>query len=356
MQARKVLEGVERISWDTAACLCFAGSAKASMRFLGEKVTDDYVMGISGGAFSMFWGMPWSPANVDLLVIGEEPVKRSFDALGFDYTLIAKGHPGDKINEKEPFRKMIVESIDRGIPVIAKGVVGPPECCVIAGYDGNGDVLHGWSYYQGIADFYKGIATEYFSTDRWFENCHGLIIIGEKKQRPSRRQVLQDTLEWAIRLGRVPEFLLFAEGRPYRFMSGLAAYEAMAEALLRDEDFPDGDLDVLTSRCVSISNDGIPLLSYKRKSATRFLNGMAGEGLPGADELRRSAEEYNEEVRILDEASVMAPFTYAPEGERLRLADPAHRRGLSRLVRAAKAQEERAVECLESALAELAGN
>ena len=113
---------------------------------------------------------------------------------------------------------------------------------------------------------------------------------------------------------------------------------------------------MLTSRCVSISNDGIPLLSYKRQSATRFVNGMAGEGLPGADELRRSAEEYDEEVRILDEASSMAPFTYAPEGERLRLAEPAHRRKLSHLVRAAKAHEERAVECLENALAELAGN
>jgi len=346
---KRVLEGVERVSWGHAACLAFPGSAKAVMHYLGEDVTDDYMMGISGGAFSMYWGVPWSAANVDLLVIGEEPVRRTFDALGYVYTSIDRWKQEDQVRMKELFRDSIVDSVNCGRPVIAKGVVGPPECCIVTGYDKGGDVLYGWSYYQGVASFYQGDAESYFIKDNWYDNCYGLILICEKKPKPPRRQVLQDTLEWAIRLARVPEFLCGLE----RFMSGLAAFDAMADALLRDEDFPARNLDILTSRCVSISNDGIPLMSEKRKSAVRFLRSMAEEGLPGADELGKAAKQYELEIQILDQAATMSPYTYAPKEERLRMAKPAHRRELSRLVREAKVLEEKAVGNLVYALNEL---
>lgn len=355
-QAKKVLEGVERIGWGYAAALAFPGSAKAVMRYLGEDVTDDCVMGISGGAFSAYWGMPWSAANVDLLIIGEQPMIRTFDALGYAHTSINRWRHEDQARMKEIFRESIIDRIDHGVPVIAKGVVGPPECCVVTGYDKGGDVLYGWSYYQGVASFYQGDPESYFIKDDWYDNCYGLILVYERKPKPSRSQVLQDTLEWAIELARVPEFMMFSGGRAERFMSGLAAYEAMTEALLRDGDFPTGNLEVLTSRCVSISNDGIPLMSEKRKSAVRFLKGMAEEGLPAADELRKASEEYELEIQILDRAATMAPYTYAPKDERLRMADPVHRRKLARLIREAKAREERAVECLERALEQLAGH
>ena len=44
-------------------------------------------------------------------------------------------------------RGHIIESIrDRGRPVIAHGVIGPPEECIIAGYDEGGDVSVGWNF------------------------------------------------------------------------------------------------------------------------------------------------------------------------------------------------------------------
>ena len=39
-------------------------------------------------AFKMFWIPPWSPANCDLLIIGEEPIQRTFTALGYGYRFI----------------------------------------------------------------------------------------------------------------------------------------------------------------------------------------------------------------------------------------------------------------------------
>jgi RNA polymerase sigma factor (sigma-70 family) len=84
----KVLEGIERIHWQTTSCLCFVGSAAVTLRYLGEQASADYVMGISGGAFSSLWGMPWFDANSDLLFIGEEPIPRTFWAFGYGYSLV----------------------------------------------------------------------------------------------------------------------------------------------------------------------------------------------------------------------------------------------------------------------------
>lgn len=351
LASRKVLEGVERISWEGTSCLCLVGSTIASLRYLGEEITNDYVMGVSGGAFKIFWEMPWSPANCSLLLIGEEPVRRSFVALGYDYSFIPDYNPQDSAHAKELFRKKIVDSIDSGHPVIAVGVVGPPECSVITGYDKGGDVLYGWSYFQENP-------TGYFSTEEWFENCHGLILIGEKKPKPSRRQVLQDTLEWAVKLARVPEFKTWVirGAYPTRVRSGLAAYNAFAEALEHDEDFPADNLDVLTFRCIPIANDGIFLMECKRGVAARFLKNMAEERFPGAEELQEAADAYTQEAQTWHQAAGKTPWSGAPEEERRKIADPALRRELSRLVREAKMFEERAVEHVEKALKELAGH
>lgn len=350
-QTKNIIEGIERMSWDTTACLCYAGSVAVAIRYLGEEVTDDYVMGVSGGAFSMIWGMPWSAANCDLLVIGEDPLRYAFNALGYEYTAIYRD-PNDPMYTKEFFRQMIVDNIDQKCPVIATGVLGP-ECCVISGYDMGGDVLYGWSYYQIVAEYYQGDAKSYFKKDDWYRDFYELVIIGNKKPQPSRYQIFKNTLAWAIRLTRVPEHLLFIDGQAERFMSGLAAYDAMIDALLRDKDFPAGNLDVLTFRCVPISNDGIPLLCEKRKSAIRFLNSLVAEGYPCADELQKATESYSQETQLLDRAAAIVPFTYAPEEDRLRMADPLLRKEVARLVSEAKEYEKQAVEHLEKALKEL---
>ena len=65
-RTRNVLEGVEQIGFGKTACLCYPGSVEAVMRYLGEPVTTEYVMGVSGGAFVILWGMPWCNANCDI--------------------------------------------------------------------------------------------------------------------------------------------------------------------------------------------------------------------------------------------------------------------------------------------------
>ena len=134
---------------------------------------------------------------------------------------------------------------------------------------------------------------------------------------------------------------------------GLAAYDGMADAVLRDEDFPAGNLDVLTYRTYALSNDGVCLMAAKRASAAAFLTAMAEEGLTGAADLRRAAALYTQESQVFERAVRLAPWSGAPEAKRLALAERPRREEISRLVREAKGYEEQAVQCLERALAAL---
>jgi hypothetical protein len=210
-------------------------------------------------------------------------------------------------------------------------------------------VLYGWSYFQEDKSGYHRSAN-------WSDReCFSLILIGDKKAPPSRRQVLRDSLEWAVKLARAPEFPdLFvgaAEARPDRprIKSGLAAYDAFAEGLERDADFPADNLEVLTSRLIPIANDGIYLMGCKRNAAARFLRSMAEDGFPGSEELKKAADAYDAEVKVWQKAMTMVPWVQSSEADRRRIADPKLRRELAALVREAKAHDERAVQCLERA-------
>jgi len=60
----------------------------------------NYLQGISGGAFKIFWELPWS-------------VKHTFAALGYDYTFIPDYFPEQRPpNFMRVFRKKIVDSIN----------------------------------------------------------------------------------------------------------------------------------------------------------------------------------------------------------------------------------------------------
>jgi RNA polymerase sigma factor (sigma-70 family) len=363
-QVSRVLEGIERTHWETTSVLCFTGSVVAAMHHLGEPVTNDYVMGISGGAFKMFWIPPWSPANCDLLIIGEEPIRQTFAALGYDYTFIPDFDREKRALTEAEYRRKIVESIDAGRPVMAIGIVGPPEVCVVAGYSSGGEVLYGRSYFQeqnqesssGFADedWYGTLQPElvkgYFRSDDWYDHIYGLILIGDKKGAPAPGQVLRNSLEWAVSLARVPQrdLLWPSEGQSSCY-SGLAAYDQMIEGLLRDEDFPP-DVDKLTYNLYALGNDGAWLMVGKRRSAAAYLERMLPHAGAADEALRRAAVLYLQQASVWERAARLVGWTGSPDKDKLKLTDRRHREQIARFVREAKALEAQTVTCLEEAL------
>src|SRR5690606_11986438 len=92
--------------------------------------------------------------------------------------------------------------------------------------------------------------------------------LGEKTGRPEPETVLRSAVERALRMLETPRV-----GPRY---CGLAAYDAWADFIRRDGEFPAGDMAVLRERYVA-HNDAVGAAAEGRWYASRFLQDMASE-------------------------------------------------------------------------------
>jgi RNA polymerase sigma factor (sigma-70 family) len=133
-----------------------------------------HLMGTTGSAFRLSWKPGWQPDNSVIAYMSddaEEPFGRGLQSVGYRYEIIYQQKY--KGNEKY-FRKRILESIrENNRPVIARGVLGPPEECIIAGFDEKGDILIGWSFFQSPKKFTTDVefeASGYFRKRNWYKD------------------------------------------------------------------------------------------------------------------------------------------------------------------------------------------
>lgn len=192
-----------------------------------------YLMGTTGAAFRLSWKPGWMPDNSVILHISEdadEPFRRGLRSVGYQYEIV---HKDSNHNNEKYFRDKIIESIrDKNHPVIARGVLGPPEECIIAGYDEKGDILIGWSFFQSPRKFTEDVkfeASGYFRKRNWFKDTLCLILLDDKKERPPFFEIYRDTIQWALKVIRTE--------RIYDRYNGIAAYEAIAKEIQQDEQF-----------------------------------------------------------------------------------------------------------------------
>jgi len=150
-----------------------------------------------------------------------DPVQLAFDACGYEYEYIPKAEM-----EKDMAKciQKIVESINKGVPVLTYGIVGPPTCSIIYGYDENGDTLIGW------AQFAENEYFELKSKDGLNES-EALIFIGKKKPSVGIAEGIRKSIE------NIPNFANLPETN---IQFGKAAFYAWADSLLNnDDDFVD---------------------------------------------------------------------------------------------------------------------
>ena len=133
----------------------------------------------------MSWSPDWQFSNairILAVVTDDAPYRHALDSIGYGCEIVHK-EPGR--DNEAVFRERIIASIAQARrPVIAFGVVGPPEAAIITGYDAGGDVLIGWSFFQGMPEFNAGLEFEpsgYFRKRDWFGDTESLVIIGEKQ-------------------------------------------------------------------------------------------------------------------------------------------------------------------------------
>jgi hypothetical protein len=347
---RAVLEDVPRIGYNVHLCP-FPGSLFAVMKYLGDPVDYDYLMGITGAAFRRLWNRD-DGGNVDLSYLAPEPYQRASLGIGYELQIFPR--------KKGRMLDALRESIAKGRPAIAFGIVGPPEAGIVTGYDQGGDVLTGWSYFQ------DNKLPGYYSEKGWFEKFArfeqapdaglgprgtepvGLVVVGDKFRwpGPSQRELLISALQWAVDLARTAK-------RPNLpdHVSGLAAYEAWAKGLEVDADYPAGDQKVMETRAM-VHCDQVVML-YERRQGAQFLRSMVKTAPEVAAQLNEAADLYEQ---VGDYSGKVWRWGHWRDPTALKaLADSETRLEFASQIRVAAATEGRAVERLEAALKILTG-
>ena len=372
-RVRNVLEGVPQVSFTLhkgetrdglqrcPECFPFPACLRSSLEFMGEdygyKVVEEHgsrwrldnaythLMGVTGIAFKMTWKEGWYLGNpgVDNLTDDlSEPYGRALEAIGYTYELLRKA------GSSEPeFRERIVGSIrDRRHPVIARGVVGPPEECLIVGFDKGGEVLIGWSYFQTVPEFNQGVEFEpsgYFRKKGWFADTESILLINDKVEKPPVDKVYRKALEWALTVSRTPR----VKGD---FHNGHAAYDAWAMALGRDEDLPSDNMSRLRVN-YHVYEDAVGTTAEGRWYGAQFLKAVAEDVPELGENLLAAAGCYEAEHGLMWK---IWSFTGGPQRSdegALKLADPGAREQIVPLIGEARKLDEEACSHIEKALA-----
>lgn len=193
-----ILYGVPGVGFSNGKCTPFPACLESMLSYIGQRENCSYtwLMAVSGAAFRFCWNAgKWDMSNTNIMnVTPQNPwelYERAYQAAGWQCNIIEKSN-----SKKDILTGHIMEHISKGNPVIALGVVGPPEACIITGYRGNGGCLAGWSYFQDNPEFYANIEIEksgYFLCREWWENpaTTAIITLGEHTEVPELHEILQ---------------------------------------------------------------------------------------------------------------------------------------------------------------------
>ena len=349
---RLILEGVPKVRYIQDGLCPFALCAKACVDFLGTGHTYGHILAASGACFRMSWNhTKWDEGNMDLGRLGPEPFRRGLRAVGLGHEFIlkkswwpdAKGNDiramDDNQTTEATFRAKIVESIRSGMPVLAFGVVGPPEVSIVTGYDEDGKVLIGWACMDGEHPKDQREPNGMFRKRDWFANTQGLILL-QRAAGPA--QLYHEALEWAFQV------LTLSKTPTHTF--GQKAHKGWAWAMLKDHAFPDDDEEMLQRRRYT-TWDGLIMLA-ERGAAAAFIEEAARHRADGTKHLLEAA-------RLLrEEGDLGAAVTKTLGGHRLpttHLADPCARRLAADAILAAGEKNAQAARHLTLALGQKPG-
>ena len=356
---RVVLDGVPRVGYHAEGRRWsyhfspWAGCLAACMAYLGEDISYHHVVGTSGMGFRLLWNsQSWDLGNVGDLQMGSaEPYRRTFATTGYTCELLYNGKQrfGDLVGflgpslDRETLRQRIVESIaDAGQPVIAWGVVGPPEACVITGYDEGGDVLVGWSHFQDNPSEFPEQDLEpsgAFRRRDWFQHTLGLVLIGDKQEKPPLSETYRSALEWALQVVRTPMV--------DQHYNGLRAYEGWAEFMRREEDIQD-DKEALELRKGCLY-DAMCMVAEREKAAA-FLQEMAAHEPGIAMALEAAVDCYTREVNCLGQIHAATDGFIRSDEQLRKLGDPEARERIAQTILEGRVLDAEAADLLEQAL------
>ena len=329
------------------ACMDYLVKCRGTNGGADRRFTYTYFMGTTGAAFRLSWKEGWHDDNCAAWLASNDILavfRRGFAAAGYEAEIICGAEQG-----KGSFRDRVVETIaERGRPIIAHGVVGPPEEAIIAGYDDDGDVVIGWSHFQDHEPHASEGEFEpngMFRKRDWVEDTWDLMLFDDPIELPPIEDVSRDALAWALEIMRTP--LTYGDRH-----NGIAAFDAWAAQLLRDEDFETDDMSVLWRR-FSPHDDNVLVVAEGRHYGSGFLREAAAALPSAAAELEAAAECCAAQHDRMWKVWGCLGGNGRSEAHVRKMADPGARREIVALLRQSRAEDERISEHIERALTQL---
>lgn len=282
-QDEAILLGVPQVQYGPESLTPFPCCLKACANYIGIDVSYDYVMAASGAAFRLTWDETgWNLGNVDAIFTYDDPVRvfrQGIEALGCHFQILWR----EKDTPKSAFISFIKNQINKGNPVIALGIIGPPEACIITGYRNDGETLLGWNFFQNNSEFSGSITFDdsgYFVTEHWWDNPETLAVMSLEPGDGNKANL--NTM-----IGHAVEAMT---GRKHgNYAKGLLAYDAWMKAVANDKDFSDGLVLPLLAERLFTHDDAIDCLLDGRYQAAVFLN--------------KAAEQYPEHKSLFEQAA-----------------------------------------------------
>jgi len=200
---------------------------------MGQNVVYTELVAYMGQAFAQRWDNGgWNIAANDPRFMYDEPLKAyelGFNGAGRNVKISVKEDEIKSIVKEDAF-SLIKFELDCGRPVIALGVVGPPEAAIITGYQGNGDKLLGWSLFQDDWGGCEFDETGYFIKKDWWTETETIMAVAE-----ATTDIMSDVD--VLRNGLM--LMTTDEIKPYNggdlFFGGQKAYETWAKMLESDD-------------------------------------------------------------------------------------------------------------------------
>ena len=336
-QNNAILYGVPKVAYGQDGCTPFPMCIQSCAKYLGLRVDYTRAMAESGAAFRLAWNTAcWDGGNVDAIFTFDDPLKVfrcGMRAMEREFKFLRR-MPETK---KEDYMDFICREIDAGYPVIALGIIGPPEACVITGYQDGGKVLMGWNVFQEYPEYQARVQFEkngYFLTGDWWENpdTTALIATGTESIPPfTFTEALQNMLE-------------ALEGRMCgNYAKGILAYDAWKNALLCDRDFPVDAVLPLQVERMMCQGDAMDCLSDGRSHGAKYLRRLAEQHPAMASGLNAAAGELDGILTIIwkEMVPVLGGFERG-EAQMRQLAKAENRRLLAGQIERMKAHDERA--------------
>jgi hypothetical protein len=336
-----ILYGVPKVQYSYEEATPFPSSLKACLNYMGQDINYPYLMAASGASFRLRWNTTrWDGGNVDIMRIYEDPLgafEKSFRSAGRSYRILQRKPEVTK----DDFKQFIKSEIDNGRPVIALGIIGPPEACIITGYRDYCNTLLGWNFFQENPEFAKDTQIDdcgYFICNSWWENpCTiGLMSIGEECGTGSS---VREILENAVAIMTIERIGDHAGGQ--------AAFDVWVSAILDDTQFPkDAILPLLFERLMC-QQDAMVMIGEGRSNAKCFMEYVAGQYPELKNECNKAAGYFKAEFPLVNKMYEHLGGWKQGEEQARKLADSVVRKEIAKLIEEAKQLDAKACELIK---------